>query len=121
MAHWRWSSWTSLPASVVVIVIVLQWWHLPCAFCRHCLHHGGGGGGCTTSAGRGHCHGTETTGISCGEGADTYLGVGDVKCGIDEADGIGSHVGTSTGYRDLPSVKTDAETTENKTETVSIP
>jgi len=44
-----------------------------------------------------------------------------VKCGIDEADGIGSHVGTSTGYRDLPSVKTDAETTENKTETVSIP
>ena len=41
-------------------------------------------------------NGPEMAGMSCGEGAGTYLGTGDVKRDGDETDGIGSHMDLPT-------------------------
>jgi len=45
----------------------------------------------------------------------TYLGA---RCNINEIDGIGNHADSSSRHRDVPSVKNDVNTTENKPENV---
>ena len=62
----------------------------------------------------------ETANISHGEGAGTYLGPGDVKHGIRETDGVGSHADMSTWLTDIPSVKTNMLIPTITPETVSI-
>ena len=59
--------------------------------------------------------------IRDGEGAGTYLGVGGVKHVIDPTNGVGSQSDASSGHSDVPSVQTDAISTANATEIVSIP
>ena len=59
--------------------------------------------------------GTETAGMSCDEGA------GDVRCNIEETDGLVGHVETSTGPGDILNVETYAIKPENETQTISIP
>ena len=63
----------------------------------------------------------EMAGMSCGEGAGMYLATGDAKHIIEETDGIGSHVDTSSGHSDMPSAETDANRSANMMENVSIP
>jgi len=63
----------------------------------------------------------ETAGISCGEGAGTYLGVGGAKCVVNATDGIGSRTDASTGPTDIPCVATHANIPANATQIVSIP
>jgi len=57
----------------------------------------------------------ETDGMSSYEGAGTYLGAGDAT------NGVGSPADALTGHWDVPSVGTDAITTANAPEIVSIP
>ena len=64
---------------------------------------------------------TETAGMSDGEGAKTYLGVGATKHVVDVTHGVGSYTDASSGYTDVPSIQKDAITTANETEVVSIP
>jgi len=63
----------------------------------------------------------EMAGMSCGEGAGTYLGVGDAKRIVNATNGVRRHADALTGPMDVPSVYTDAIITANMTETVSIP
>ena len=56
-----------------------------------------------------------------GEGAGTYLNVGDAKHPVYEMDGARNHVDVLTGQKDTPSVKTDTIKPANETETISIP
>jgi len=63
----------------------------------------------------------ETAGISCGEGAGTYLDAGGAKRVIDATVGVGSHAEASNGHTDVQSVQTDALTTADAPQTVSIP
>jgi len=64
---------------------------------------------------------TGTAGISHGDGAGTYLDAGGAKRVIDATVGVGSHADASNGHTDVPSVQTNALTTANVTENVSIP
>jgi len=64
---------------------------------------------------------TGTNEMSCGEGASTYLGARGAKRVVNATVGVGSHTDASDGHTDVPSVQTDALTTANETETVSIP
>ena len=66
-------------------------------------------------------NGTETEVIGHGEGAVTYLAIGDAKRVIEVMDGVGSHADTSTGHGDTPSVEMDMIKPANKTKTISIP
>jgi len=63
----------------------------------------------------------ETAGISHGEGAGMYLGVGDAKHVVHAMDGIGSHTDASSGHMDVPCVEVDTITPANVTQTVSTP
>ena len=66
-------------------------------------------------------NGAETTGVSHGDGAGTYLSVRDAKRVVNATDGVGSQLDASSGHWDVPSVETDAITPENAPENVSIP
>lgn len=61
----------------------------------------------------------ETARISHRDEAGTYLGITDAKHIIYVTDGIGSPTDMSTGHGEIPSIKSDALTTENKTETAA--
>ena len=63
-------------------------------------------------------NGTETTGISCGESVDTYLGAGRANRLVDQSNSVGSHTDTSSRHADVPSVQTDARTAANAPENV---
>ena len=63
-------------------------------------------------------NGTETTGISCGESVDTYLGAGRVNWLVDQSNSIGSHMDTSSRHTDVPSVQMDARTAANVPENI---
>jgi len=63
----------------------------------------------------------EMAGMSDGEGAGTYLGVGDAKCVVNTMDGVGSRTDASTGPTDVPCVATHANIPANATQIVSIP
>jgi len=63
----------------------------------------------------------ETDGMSSGEGAETYLGAGGAKRVLNATDGVGSRTDASTGPTDVPRVRTDAITTANASDIVSIP
>ncbi|KIM66639.1 hypothetical protein SCLCIDRAFT_21798 [Scleroderma citrinum Foug A] len=56
-----------------------------------------------------------------GEGAGTYLNIGDVKHTVLEMGGIGCHVDASTGQTDTSSIEMDAVIPTNTMEIVSIP
>ena len=58
-------------------------------------------------------NGPEMAGMSCGEGAGTYLGTGDAKRDGDKTDGIGSHTDLPTGHGDIPSVANDMNISAN--------
>ena len=62
-----------------------------------------------------------TTRLSHSDGARTYLATGDAKHGVTEMDGAGIHVDASSGRGDALSVETNALTTANETQIVSIP
>ena len=62
----------------------------------------------------------EMAGISHGDGAGTYLGAGDVKCGVKVTNGIGSQTDMSIGHGDVPSVETDPNKPTKAPENVSI-
>ena len=66
-------------------------------------------------------NGAETEVIGHGEGAGTYLAIGDVKHVIEVTDGIGSHADTSTGQGETLSVRTDAIIPANAPEDVRTP
>ena len=53
--------------------------------------------------------------------ARTYLRAGDMKCVIEETDGIGSHMDVPSWHGDIQSVKTDAIIPANAQEIISIP
>ena len=55
----------------------------------------------------------EMAGMSHGEGASTYLSIGDTKCLVTETDGIETRADASIGRGDIPSVETETETAEN--------
>jgi len=63
----------------------------------------------------------EMDGMSCDEGAGTYLSVRDVKCVVHATDGVGSQSDASIGHSDVPCVDTDTITPANMPEIVSIP
>jgi len=63
----------------------------------------------------------EMAGMSNGEGAGTYLGVGGAKCVVNATDGVGSRTDASTGPTDVPCVATHANIPANATQIVSIP
>jgi len=63
----------------------------------------------------------ETDGMSHGDSAGTYLSVGDAKRDIHATDGVGSHADASSGHSDVSTVETDAITTKNAPDVVSIP
>jgi len=63
----------------------------------------------------------EMAGMSDGEGAGTYLGVGGAKCVVNATDGVGSRMDVSTGPTDVPCVATHANIPANATQIVSIP
>jgi len=63
----------------------------------------------------------ETAGISHGDGAGTYLDIGDPKHGVEVTDGIRSHVDVSTGHGNVPSAELDAQTTTDTPEIVRTP
>jgi len=54
------------------------------------------------------------------DSAETYLSAGGTKRAVDETDGIRSHVDTSIGHRDTPSVEPDALNTSNNAGTGGI-
>ena len=56
-----------------------------------------------------------------GEGARTYLGIGDAKHIVKETDGVESHADVSTGHGDISSVKTNANKPAKAPDNVSIP
>jgi len=60
-------------------------------------------------------------GMSDGEGAGTYLGIGDAKRVVHATDGIGSQTDASSGHWDVQSVETEAITPANATQIISIP
>jgi len=64
---------------------------------------------------------TEMAGMSDGEGAGTYLGIGGAKCVVNATDGIGSRTDMSTGPTDVPCIATHANIPANATQIVSIP
>ena len=57
----------------------------------------------------GQLNNAETTGLSHSDGVYTYLGIGDPKCGVKEADNARSHTDEAIGHRDVPRVETDAD------------
>ena len=59
--------------------------------------------------------------VSHGKGAGTYLGTGDVKRSVTETDGAGIHADASSGRGDVLSIETNALTTANEMQIVSIP
>ena len=59
--------------------------------------------------------------VSHSNGPGMYLATGDVKRGGEKTDGIKSHADASSGHLGMSSVKTDALTTENETDIISIP
>jgi len=61
----------------------------------------------------------ETDGMSCDEGAGTYLSVRNAKRVVHATDGVGSQSDASIGHSDVPCVDTDAITPANATEIVS--
>ena len=63
----------------------------------------------------------ETDGMSCDEGAGTYLSVRDAKRVVHATDGVPSHADASTGHGDVPCVVTDAYITATATEIISSP
>jgi len=66
-------------------------------------------------------NGAETTGVSHGDGAGTYLSIRDTKRVVNAMNTVGSQLDVSSGHWDVPSVETDAITHENVPENVSIP
>ena len=66
-------------------------------------------------------NGAETTGVSHGDGAETYLSVRDAKRVVHATDGVGNHADASSGHTHVPCVETDAISTANATEIVSTP
>ena len=56
--------------------------------------------------------------MSHGEGASTYLSIGDTKRLVTETDGIETCADASIGRRDIPSVETETETAENDSKNV---
>jgi len=64
-------------------------------------------------------NGAETASLGHNDSAGVYLSIGDVKCGVEVADGIGSHADASSGHGDVPSVETDANTTTSVLEIIS--
>ena len=64
---------------------------------------------------------TEMVCVSHGEGAGTYLGTGDAKCGITEMDGVETHAEALTGHGDVLNVNMYAIKPENEMQIVSIP
>jgi len=63
----------------------------------------------------------ETNGISCGEGAGTYLGAGGANRVVNAMNGVRRHADALSGPTDVPSVETHAIIPTNAPETVSIP
>ena len=57
--------------------------------------------------------------ISHSNDPDMYLGPGDVKHVIHEADGVGSQTDASTGHSDMPSIETDLDIPANETGIIS--
>ena len=66
-------------------------------------------------------NGAETEVIGHGEGAGTYLAIGDTKRVIEVTDGVGSHADTSTGQGEALSIRTDAIIPANALEDVRTP
>jgi len=66
-------------------------------------------------------NGAETTGVSHGDGAETYLSVRDAKRVVHATDGVGNHADASSGHTHVPCVETDSITTANESEIVSTP
>ena len=62
----------------------------------------------------------EMASISHGDGAGTYLGAGDAKCGVEVTNGVGSQTDMSIGRGDVPSVETDPNKPAKAPEDVSI-
>ena len=95
----------------------------------HADHADGPGGGtdvlsCQVDGSRGsmdvlgHASNAKMADISHGHGAGTYLGAGDVSCGIEKTDGLEGHVDASNGLVDVPSVEKNPTNPTNKTENV---
>ena len=63
----------------------------------------------------------ETAMLGCGDGPSMYLGPGDAKHLVNEADGAGIHADRSTGQVDAPSIQTKAIKPAKAMETISIP
>ena len=63
----------------------------------------------------------ETNVMDHGEGAGTYLNIGDTKCPVYETDGARNHADASTGQKDTPSIEMDTIKPANEMETISIP
>ena len=62
----------------------------------------------------------ETAGISCSEGAWTYLGARGANHIVNATNGIRCHVDMLTGPTDTPSIETDMISTRNAPEIISI-
>jgi len=62
-----------------------------------------------------------TAGISHGDGAGTYLDVGDTKRVVNATNGVGSRADASTGHGEVPCVGTDVNIPANATQTVRTP
>ena len=60
----------------------------------------------------------EMANVSHGDEVNTYLGLGDVKCGGEVTDGIESHVDASTGQTTGLSIEMDLNIPANKMDTV---
>ena len=57
----------------------------------------------------GQLNNAEMTGLSHSDGVYTYLGVGDLKCGVKEADDARSHTDEAIGDGDVPRVEMDVD------------
>ena len=62
----------------------------------------------------------EMANVSHGDEVNTYLGLGDAKCGGKMTDGIENHADASTGQTDGPSVGNSTDTAENERENVRM-
>ena len=57
----------------------------------------------------GQLNNADTTGLSHSDGVYMYLGIGDLKCGVKEADDARSHMDEAIGHGDVPRVEMDAD------------
>ena len=62
----------------------------------------------------------EMASMSHGEGASTYLSIGDTKHLVTETDGVETRADALIGCRDIPSVETETETAENDSTNVRM-